>query len=143
MPKHATKLISAFVLAFLCLNAGGALCLAYCSSAEVFAINADHCPLQRSSSSHCDVSEPDGDMNADSANGAEFDCCQMAAGFIPGPVEKRPVKFHRVATSKIATIENPFPSEYSLIRFPGIFNHRGPPPLDRRPDRIKHGVIRI
>jgi hypothetical protein len=89
------------------------------------------------------MAEPDGDLNAASANGAEFDCCQMAAGFIPGPVEKWLVKIDRVATSKIATIEKPFPYEYSLIGFPSLSKHRGPPPLDRRADRIKHGVIRI
>ena len=133
------RVFAIFVLAFICLNAGGALCVAYCQTFDI-AAEPEHCPLKKKAE-HCDPSE--NSSNLVSVIGShEMDCCPMTVSFFAGPVEKpsfsieaavfTPVPVVRLATPvvRLKPHNTPFPA------------YRGPP-LDRRVDRLKHCIIRI
>ena len=77
-----------FVVAFICLNAGGAVCVAYCRSMTPAADVSEHCPLKKADS-HCHKgSKAETSSEATSVAGDEIFCCSVTVGFIPAPVEK-------------------------------------------------------
>ena len=142
MYVHSIKirLAALFVVAFVCLNAGGAVCVAYCQS-FMYAINAaEHCPL-RKADSHCNKKSTKG-TEATAIAGDEIFCCSVSVGFLPAPIEK---SFRSVDVVSTLVVETPAiePRVLSLPSFESSFNYRGPPPLDRRFERIKQRLLRI
>lgn len=134
-----SRVVAIFVLAFICLNAGGALCVAYCQTFDL-AAEPEHCPLKKKTN-HCDPSEDPSNV-VDKIGSHEMDCCPMTVSFFAGPVEKpsfsiEPAVFTPVPVVRLSTPrallkphDTPFPA------------YRGPP-LDRRVERLKHCIIRI
>lgn len=143
LTASGTKLIAIFVVVFICLNAGGFVCVAYCqSSLKSFADSQDHCPLQKSSE-HCDPAEkadlPDG---ADSIGTNKIECCRMAFSFIAAPLEKRTFSAQVATLPVIVQLDPVKPTVFADSRQTPLPTYRGPP-LDRRVERLKHCLIRI
>jgi hypothetical protein len=138
----ATRLIALFVTAFICLNAGGAVCVAYCQAFDIAAEQENHTPDGQSE--HCDKSkvENDGPVLA-AAGDHELDCCPMTVSFFAGPIEKKAFSVDADASmpaSEAAYLASqPFVAVY---RISPAYYYRGPP-LDRRVERIKNRVFRI
>ena len=140
MPKlFQTKLIAAFLLLFVCMNAGGTVCVAYCRSVVLNAADA-HCPLAKNGH-HCDRSTK-ADSNEPSISATKFDCCPMIVSFIPGTLE--PKQTFGTATDAVPATD----FNVSLIvvvsryRFQNIPAYRGPP-KDERVLHITNRVLRI
>jgi hypothetical protein len=138
------KLLAAFVVVFVCLNANGAVCVAYCQSLEMAANEQpEHCPLKKAAA-HCDKSsttENEGDVISVSAG--KFDCCPITVNFFAAPIEKNSTHFTRsavVASSLAGSIDLAFRTEQ---RPSSAANYRGPPLRDRRELRIKQCILRI
>lgn len=133
--------LAVFVLAFLCLNVGGVLCLTYCAgiSHARAASTAD-----TGLSDHCrhakkEAKEKDQDLRA---NVRSFSCCLLPIAFFAAPLEKR-TSFSAVAIEAASVMDVPFAPLVRLTSYtPPPFIYR-PPPLDHSVDRILHGVIRI
>ena|SRR5215211_5631670 len=143
LKSFKTKLIAVFLVAFVCLNAGGAMCVAYCQSAlEKVSASTEHCPLKKKGN-HCDPDSPErAGAPTNSVSSNEVDCCPMTVGFVGGPIEKKTVTFETAAVAVVATIRHEaptFPDKAAQILPPA---YRGPP-LDRRVERVKNCVIRI
>lgn len=136
------KLIALFVVAFVCLNAGGAVCVAYCRSTLESVASAEHCPLQKAKN-HCDhQATEDANESASAIRTNPADCCPMTISFIGAPIEKRSAFFEQ-AVVPAEVVPGQFVFSYSFKPFsPSIDAYRGPP-LDRRGDRLKHRLIRI
>ena len=139
-----TKLIAIFLVAFVCLNAGGALCVAYCqSSFEAAQEQKDHCPLTKKAG-HCDPEQQMRDGNRFASIGSsEIDCCPMTVSFIAAPVEKNSFPVKAPATALVLPFR---PTEPALLKGTKVYvpsAYRGPPPLDLRLSRLKNSVIRI
>jgi hypothetical protein len=78
--RRMIKLTALFVVAFICLNAGGAMCVAYCQTFNVTA-EPEHCPLKKLSN-HCDKAN-ESDLSAAASIGTgESDCCTMTVSFL-------------------------------------------------------------
>jgi hypothetical protein len=133
--------MAAFVVAFVCLNAAGALCVAYCRSNESVAATPDHCPLKKAGT-HCDRTADITD--ADAIKTSEIDCCPMTVSFFPAPLEKPSFNFEP-ATAALVVGRSDAPLTPVLSKFTvGVTeSYRGPPLLDRRINRIKHRLLRI
>lgn len=133
------KLIAIFLAAFVCLNAGGMLCVTYCSAAD-FAIAPAHEPV----ADHCGTAgQTSADPDAEAASGTSLDCCQMAASFIAAPVEK---KFHSSDATAIAVQPEPprvLAFSTRIARVPPPSDAYRGPPMDRRLERLRQCVIRI
>jgi hypothetical protein len=142
MLRHRTqiRLIAFFVTAFICLNAGGALCVAYCQGFDVEA-KTEHCPLAKSSE-HCDKNNK-GENGAIAVSDNEMDCCPMTVSFFAGPVENKQFSFDSAATASVQEFSFTSTVFVSRQRFLSDISYRGPPPLDRRINRLKHCIIRI
>lgn len=150
MPKMTRRsakirLLSLFVLTFICLNAGGAVCVAYCQGYTRSDFQKVHCPLAKFGA-HCPKSQ------SSTQNGpvyVEFndnlmDCCVLPVGMIAAPIEKRqgaanvaPIlivenpQLPGRAAPRITTAEKPFYIAYSS------------PPADKQFTHIKNRVFRI
>jgi len=135
------KLVSLFVLAFLCLNAGGFVCLAYCSQAVK--AKAEFCPLKQSAS-HCPHSRSSTKpANDETAAAGAVSCCTMPIGMIaPAPLEARNKVDAPAAI--ITVVESAITDRPVLGRSWQIsgFYYR-PPPNDRRGERVRNQVFRI
>jgi len=139
------KLLSLFVLTFLCLNAGGAVCVAYCQGFTQSAAQKDHCPLAKLGA-HCPKSKESKQRGPAyiEFNDNSMDCCVLPVTMIAAPVEKRQtmanIALTLVAeipqlpwslTPRITTAERPFYIIYSS------------PPANKRFTHIKNQVFRI
>ena len=146
MTDRATKrkILATFVLAFLCLNVGGVLCLTYCSqiawAAAVPTAEDSHL------SEHCrKAKQAAEEKNKDSSRlqAAEASCCMLPVAMFSAPVEKRPefvVNLVVEAPPELRfELTAPVFSAHSSVTIP-VYR---PPPLDRRGERILHSVIRI
>ncbi len=139
------RFLAAFVIAFVCLNAGGAVCVAYCQSYEIAAAESEHCPLKKPASEHCDKSVKDSYEQA-SVNipMGELDCCPMTVSFFAAPVEKNSYSVVEISTAAVVSR-----ADHSLVAigtrptFPYTFNYRGPPPQVLSPLRNKNFLLRI
>jgi hypothetical protein len=137
------KVLAVFLVAFVCLNAGGFVCVAYCQTAlSSVGEEQDHCPLKKKSS-HCDpgmtADVPD---VSDSAGTNKVECCRMAFSFIAAPLEKR--TFAAEVTQAIAAVKvEPGPLAVIAPHHPDSTPAYRGPPLDRRGERLKHCIIRI
>ena len=140
--KATTKLIAFFVVAFICLNAGGAMCVAYCQTFE-FTPEPEHCPLKRLSGD-CHKAKVDDRTLHFSAEGNNTDCCPMTVSFVAGPLDTHSLSFDKQPT--VIAIEK-FEERRRLVKLESLFarhsTYRGPPPLDRRIERIKRRLLRI
>lgn len=135
--------MAAFVLAFLCLNIGGVLCLTYCTQIAMAAPAAGDDPHL---SEHCrKAKQAAEEKNKDSSRlqAGEASCCILPVAMFSAPVEKRPefaVKLMVEAPTEIRfELTAPVFSAHTSITIP-VYR---PPPLDRRGERILHSVIRI
>lgn len=143
MMRHTvkTKVISLFVLAFVCLNAVGAACVAYCRVAEwpdataTVPVSSHHC--QKATGTQEDPRRPTfGPARA-------VKPCPMTVSFFGAPLEKHqsaPANLTLPETGRVYEIQS------RLVVFRSVataFGYRGPPLLDHRIDRIKHRVLLI
>ncbi len=137
-----TRLLALFVVAFVCLNAGGGVCVAYCQTMDAV-VEGDHCPLKKKSK-HC-VKGTDGDDGTQTNVWAsyEFDYCPMTVTLLAGPIEKNSVSLAQDSQLAVAKSEPRISSGSFAAIFTATFNYRGPPLLDRRTERIKHQLLRI
>ncbi len=134
------RIAALFVVAFICLNAGGAACVAYCQTFDLATEPADHCPLKKSSE-HCDR-ENNGPSFAELGS-HDLDCCPMTVSFFAGPVEKLSFSVDFPAEIAEAVSIRPIYQRGYLRGSIQALNYRGPPLIDRRTDRLKHCIIRI
>jgi len=136
-----TRVLTVFVLAFICLNGFGALCVAYCQTVEASNEKAEHCPggsgvLTKANS----ATVPD--TPAVTEIGANDDCCPLTVAFVAAPIEsKQQTPAPSVMMAELSYIdhvllkvERPFSNS--------ILPYRGPP-IDRRLDRVMHCVLLI
>ena len=147
MPNRSFKFkfLAGFVLAFICLNAGGAVCVAYCQSFGIAAAaESEHCPLKKASAVHCDKSQDDNDKRDSMSVAADIECCPMTVSFFAAPVEKNSLSFAPAPTAAATVRREVFkPLAHRNESLALVPNYRGPPPLDRRIERIKHALLRI
>jgi hypothetical protein len=139
--KASIRLTALFVIAFICLNAGGAMCVAYCQNIDETA-EAEHCPLQKLSD-HCDKAQNNKNPSAAYLGYHSPDCCPMTVSFFAGPIEKSSFSFDTAHVAETSPVEYSLPVFVPIrTTFTATFNYRGPP-LDHRVDRLKHCIIRI
>jgi hypothetical protein len=140
-----TKLVSLFVLAFLCLNAGGAVCLVYCTAPlKAAAAETEHCPLPKTGAVHCPHANksqtPKGDVTVAESNAAS--CCSLAINVLVAPIERKQASHELTAVA----LEQPVVSTavfcYSSVSFVQPIELR-PLIRDRRFERIRNRVFRI
>jgi hypothetical protein len=136
-----TRILALFVTIFVCLNGAGAACVAYCQTMDAPEQTADHCPLKKLSE-HCDKAGGEPPSQA-SAQSSDFDCCPMTVSFFAGPIEKNSFSVKQPATAEVIKAEVFRSGFRSITPLRLAISYRGPPPLDRRPDRIKHRVLLI
>ena len=139
-----TKLLSIFVLAFLCLNAGGAVCLVYCTGPATLAASAEHCPLPKASQAHCPhANKPDvpkSDVTIAESNAVS--CCSLAINVLVAPIERKQVSHElTAAVSEKPAISIPV-FELSSVSFAPPLEHQTVI-RDRRFERIRNRVFRI
>lgn len=139
--KSQNRILAAFVLIFLCLNAVGTLCLSYCGlsghpdlSASETSPAASHCPMHQGK-----AAEDSGVARLEAMVTA---CCAVPLGIIPAPAEAR----FQTSAPALIPAQVALPAEPFLTADPASAEplpvYR-PPPVDRRTDRILHCVIRI
>ncbi len=137
-----SKLTAIFVTAFICLNAGGALCVAYCQTFDITA-EPEHCPLKKTSE-HCDKKDQQNNESYTVASApGEMDCCPLTFSFLAAPVESKTFSFDSIGPVLVQefSFTPAFFASQKIYR--SDIAYRGPPPLDRRVDRLKHCIIRI
>jgi len=136
-----TKLISLFVIAFLCMNAGAILCLAYCG--QFMKAKAEHCPLQKAAA-HCPHSQTQkiSPSSNPSIEGTSVSCCVLPVSVFAAPLEiKAGIEtVAPVAAKPEVIVAAIFASAYSR-QIPKFYYR--PPPNDRRIERIRNQVFRI
>ena len=138
--KHSlkTRFLAMFVTVFVCLNGAGAACVAYCQTMDEPPESADHCPLKKASAPDCD-----GGASLIAFESSEFDCCPMTVSFFAAPVEKSSFSLKQAAAVLTVKTEPFVANLRSHTPLVSSISYRGPPPLDRRLDRIKHRVLLI
>jgi hypothetical protein len=139
--KETSRYIAIFVVAFLCLNLGGALCLTHCaleriSAEDEFAGLSEHCKAIKLAEK-ADSADSEGNTAADTNFSV---CCSVPVALVAAPIEKR-TEFEKVAAvALVPQIANIPIVPASRDAEPSIPVYR-PPPLDRRGDRLLHCVI--
>ena len=142
MFRHSIKIrfLALFVVAFICLNAGGAMCVAYCRGTEAVEPESDHCPLEKLEE-HFDRA---GDEKRSAVvRTSEIDCCPMTVSFFAAPLEQVTFKFQAAASAAVSVSYEHPTRPRSQVRSVEIIPYRGPPLLDCRTDRIKYRLLRI
>jgi len=138
-----TKLLSLFVLTFLCLNAGGAVCLAFCANTKAHDMAAmDHCPLAKKPADcphHAAKQEQDG---APAVESKAVSCCNVAINIFAVPLERKQTVQDPVQTTPLETTQTIISFVSSSFTAPVTTVSRQPA-LDRRVERVKHCVFRI
>ena len=137
-PTFKTKLTALFVLAFLYLNVGGAVCLAYCQGAmKVQAAATAHCPMHPTKSGGHD-------QNGETAAGiGSVTCCTIAINIFAAPLEKK----QKAPAAELFAVAKP---NRIVFTVPAVFSSEipnrpafVPPKLDSRDARVKNCVFRI
>lgn len=138
--KYA-KLLSLFVVAFLCLNPASVVCLAYCNY-QIQIASAEHCPLKKKSSDCHGSKKQTPPQDATSLDAGSTKNCVIPLNVIAAPIESKfGVAVNIVATSSVEKIE--------LVSFQLIRSHQTskfyyrPPPNDLRFERVRNQVFRI
>jgi hypothetical protein len=136
-----SKLISLFVMAFLCLNAGGVLCLAYCGQA--MAASAKHCPLKKQTADCPHSNRPKTTPGTPSFEATSIRCCVLPVSVFGAPLEVRAgTELGSTPVVLPVTVRGSVPTSLDRSRQITHFYYR-PPPNDRRIERIRNQVIRI
>ena len=141
-PSRAhTRFLSLFVVAFLCLNPGAVLCLAYCNS-HTTPVGSTHCPLKKAGadcphSGKSNTATDRSSFDSDSVKG-----CVMPVNIIAAPLESK-VRSSAVALATVNIDKIPL-ATVALVRSRQLpkFYYR-PPPNDGRLDRVRNQVFRI
>lgn len=142
-----SRALAVFVLAFLCLNAAGALCLTWCLQGPAMSrgkvgISADDSHL----SEHCrQIKRQAERANKDSSSveAVEAACCMMPVALFAAPVEKRAELGKLVAVAAMPAVDIEFaPPVVAYQRTHAKPVYR-PPPVDHGQDRLLNCVIRI
>lgn len=136
------RFISVFVIAFICLNGAGALCVAYCQTSEFAKADVkEHCPMSEGSIHHTTGSE-DKNSPSFSFNTDELDCCPLTVTFVSAPLEaKNQLRPAWLAAAAVVSAQTIWGEARRTYLFDAV-SYRGPP-LDQRVDRLKHCVLRI
>ena len=134
-----TKFVAAFLLLFVCMNGGGAVCAAYCRSVVLNA-SPDHCPLAKKER-HCDRAAPEKGSETALAAG-EVECCPMIVSFIPGIVETKQNFSITTAAVPAARFVTAPVLEIPRYLFENIPAYRGPP-KNERALHITNRILRI
>lgn len=137
--RTQTKFASLFIMAFLCLNVGGAICLTYCS--QLFfseSVSSDDAHL----SEHCRLAKKKAEEKNSSVDAGEAACCMMPVSLFPAPVEKSR-SFSVVLIEAVPAPEFEFSTPAVLHISSALTPVYRPPPLDRRVERLRNCVIRI
>jgi hypothetical protein len=141
MVRHTrkTKLISLFVLAFVCLNAVGAACVAYCRAVEIPEVTA------QKSSHHCELALGAELEDSSPSIGKNLAAkpCPMILSFFGGPVEKHQAPVAKAIATSTRPVDGFRSVDPTIDSLPTTFSYRGPPLLDRRVERIKHRLLLI
>lgn len=142
--QKINKGLSVFVLAFLCLNVGGALCLTMCTQLFAFeVVAADDSHL----SEHCRKAKKaaeEHERNSTKIEASVGSCCMLPVGLFAAPLEKRAeLKAVPTVAAIPAAYEYGFAAPANFISNVRVTPVYRPPPLDRRGERILHSVIRI
>jgi hypothetical protein len=138
-PQTKHKFTALFVLAFLCLNAGGVLCLTYCGQAAKAKEHHNAAPV-----SHCPhhPQPPAAPADERAASASAVTCCMMPIGMIAAPLESNAsIDLHSVAVAIVKTAVFARPEAGEVVD--AVLEHYRPPPKDRRVDRIINQVFRI
>ena len=138
-----TRLASLFILTFLCLNAGGAVCLAYCESASAQDAQAEHCPLKKATPDcHHSAQQSQPSTDAATLESESVTCCTLAINVFIAPIERKQVdqEIAAVVLHPSAVVGAEFLLRTSNAPQRSIFVG---PQLDRRVERIRHRVFRI
>ena len=139
LQRFQTKFLAAFLLLFVCMNAGGAVCVAYCRSVVLSATD-EHCPLAKKGR-HCDKSTPE-NKDETAITAGRFDCCPMIVSFIPGTLEPK----QTFSTSTAAVPATNFVVTPLIVvshyRFANIPAYRGPP-KNEQTLHITNRILRI
>ena len=136
-----TKLISLFVIAFLCMNAGAILCLAYCGQA--MKASAEHCPLQKAAA-HCPHSKTrqTTPTSNPSWEASSVKCCVLPVSVFAAPLEiKAGIETAAPVTASPEVVLTATIVPIHSRQIPKFYYR--PPPNDRRIDRIRNQVFRI
>jgi hypothetical protein len=138
-PSRTVRFLALAAIGFIGLNGLGAICLAYCGpEPEVASLNA-HCS---SMAGHMAPADP-GSRKAAGNSSATLDCCPLTLVMVSAPLE---------TPRKPAVAVQALPAQPPVVEFVGkplsrspvsAFHYRGPPPLDRRGERIRHSVFLI
>ena len=136
-----TKLISLFVIAFLCMNAGAILCLAYCGQA--MKASAEHCPLQKAAA-HCPHSKTrqTTPTSNPSWEASSVKCCVLPVSVFAAPLQiKAGIETTTPVTASPEVVLTATIVPIHSRQIPKFYYR--PPPNDHRMDRIRNQVFRI
>ena len=136
-----TKLISLFVIAFLCMNAGAILCLAYCGQA--MKASAEHCPLQKAAA-HCPHSKTRQATQSSNPSweGSSVKCCVLPVSVFAAPLQiKAGIETTTPVTASPEVVLTATIVPIHSRQIPKFYYR--PPPNDHRMDRIRNQVFRI
>ena len=137
--KNST-LVTRFVIAFVCLNLGGAMCLTYCTQ------SAKAAPASAPMPSHCEHHKKQAQTpttNNDSASATAAACCAMPVSLIATPIEERgTATITDTAALSIASAA-PFEIFRTFTANRVVERVYRPPPLDQSGSRLRNCVFRI
>jgi hypothetical protein len=138
-----TKLLSLFVLAFICLNASGAVCLVYCQQNAAMAASSEHCPLPMDMPDcpHAKRHAPLSDHQT-AATGNTVSCSMLAVNVLAAPLERKQVVEQAAQlVTPIKVLPTLRLSGFSSKSF--VSDRFEPSRIDRRSDRLKNCIFRI
>jgi hypothetical protein len=141
LTRTHTKFLSLFVVAFLCLNAGGILCLTYCTQAVQ--AKADHCPLKKQGAPHCPSSEKKAaPTENNSFEAVSVKCCLLPVSIFAAPLENTTgISVDAAVAANIEKIELTPVFSVQSRQIPKFYYR--PPPNDGQFERVRNQVFRI
>ncbi len=147
MRKRLTtkNVLAAFVLAFLCFNVGGALCLTYCTQFAMAAAPAAADDSQLSE--HCKKAKKEAEKKNQSLSfqASDGSCCMLPVSMFATPVEKRTRFSESLIADFVPTVvaeRHPYTAPVLNKNALAITPVYRPPPLDHSVDRLLNCVIR-
>lgn len=132
-----TRSLALFVTVFVCLNAAGAACIAYCQTMDAPAETAVHCPLKRA------ALDCAGQGSFAAIEGHQLDCCPMTVSLLAAPLEKHSFTLKKPAAVPVLRFDASAVEAAAFAPLSSAISYRGPPPIDRRTDRIKQRLLLI
>lgn len=137
------KLVTLFVLAFLCINVGGTVCLAYCGGGVTTAkASSDHCLHHKAQRHHHSIKSKSNVSVSASAESGPVICSSLAINLFSAPLEKKQSPADAVLVSQQPVVRSiTVPTSYVNGTLPPLLFT--PPKIDTRDLRVKNCVIRI